>query len=128
MKNNMYIGKSYLRDGLFMINVLFIILNNSKNKVSFVTYILKSSNLWHHKIRHANLNFACKLMNLSLLSSIHFYANNKCEICVEAKLAKTPFHLVERNTTHLELIHNDIFALNFVQTKGDKKRFHYFYR
>lgn len=62
-------------------------------------------------------------MNLSLMHLLKFVPNKKCEICIEMKLAKIPFHLVQRNTTPLELIHNDIYDLKFVQTRVEKKYF-----
>lgn len=52
---------------------------------------------------------------------MHFKNERKCEICVEAKLAKAPFYSVERTTTPLELIHTAMCDLKFVQTRGDKK-------
>ena len=38
--------------------------------------------------------------------------NHKCETCVEAKLTRSSFHLVERNTKPLSLIH--IYANKYV--------------
>lgn len=57
-------------------------------------------------------------MNLSLLPNMHFN-DGKWEICVDAKLAKTQSHLIERSTTPLEIIHKDICYLKLVQTRGD---------
>lgn len=66
-------------------------------------------------------------MNLSLLPILKFDPNHKCKICVEAKLDKTLFHSVQRNTPS-KLIHSDIYYLKFVQTRGEKKEaIHYFY-
>lgn len=72
IKNNMYVDKDYVKDGLFKMNVLTIVLNNSRNKISSSAYILELSNLWHHSLGHANFNSICKSMNLSLLPSMHF--------------------------------------------------------
>ena len=60
-------------------------------------------------------------MNLSPSFSIDF--KHKCEVCVETKMAKPPFHSIERNTEPLDLIHSDICDLNFVQTRGGKRYF-----
>lgn len=117
IKNNMYVGKCCVKYGLFKINVLTIVSNNSMNKISFSAYILESSNLLHHKLGHANFTFMCKLMNLSLLLSMHFNANKKCGICVEAKLAKESFHSIKRSTTTSKLIHTNLCDLKFIQTK-----------
>lgn len=59
-------------------------------------------------------------MNLSLLPILKFDPNHKCKICVEAKLDKTLFHSVQKNTPS-KLIHSDIYYLKFVQTRGEKK-------
>ena len=47
----------------------------------------------------------------------------KCEICVEAKLAKNLFHSIDRNTEPLGLIHSDLCDLKFAPTRGRKKYF-----
>ena len=70
-----------------------------------------------------NSNSLCKLRNLNLWSNFHINPNHKYETCVEAKLAKAPFHSIERNIELLELIHSDIYDLKFVQTNGGKKYF-----
>lgn len=54
---------------------------------------------------------------------MHFNTNEKCEICVEAKMVKVPFYSIERNTTSLELIHTDTCDLKFVQIKCGQKYF-----
>ena len=87
----------------------------------------ESSILWHDRLGHVNYNSLRKLMNLDLLPKCHIDHNIKCQICVEAKLIKTPFHTVERSSKPLDLIHSDICDLNFMQTRGGKKYFYYFY-
>ena len=62
-------------------------------------------------------------MNLDLLPKCHIDHNIKCQICVEAKLTKTPFYTVERSSEPLDLIHSDLCDLKFVQTRGGKKYF-----
>ncbi|RVW39323.1 Retrovirus-related Pol polyprotein from transposon TNT 1-94 [Vitis vinifera] len=53
------------------------------------------------------------LVSGSMLSKNGFNIDfkHKCEVCVEAKMAKPPFHSIERNTEPLELIHSDICDL-----------------
>jgi len=48
---------------------------------------------------------------------------HKCEICVEAKLTRSSFQRIERNTEPLDLVHSDICDLKFVQTRGGNKYF-----
>ena len=63
--------------------------------------------------------------NLSLsatyIPSFQIDSKHKCEICVEAKLTRSSFQTIERNTEPLELIHNDVCDLKFVQTRGGNK-------
>ena len=47
----------------------------------------------------------------------------KCETCVEAKLTRSSFKRVERNTKVLDLIHTDICNLKFAPTRGGNKYF-----
>ena len=70
-----------------------------------------------------NLNAINRLINLELIPETHVETHKRCEVCVEAKMAKLPFHAVERNTTPLELIHTDVCDLKFVQTRGGKTYF-----
>lgn len=77
-------------------------------------------------IRTCKFKLCIYVNKLSLLPSMHFNINNKCKICAKAKLAKTLFYLVERSTTPLELVHNDICNLKSVQIRGGKS-FYYFY-
>ena len=48
----MYVGKGYLSNGLFKMNVMtvFPIIDNNKS-TSFV-YMLESSNVWHGRLCH----------------------------------------------------------------------------
>lgn len=45
-KSGMYVGKWYMSDGLFRINVMTIVSNKNKS----FAYILESSNLWHRRL------------------------------------------------------------------------------
>ena len=58
---------------------------------------------------------------MNLLPSFSIYFKHKCEVCVEAKMAKPLFHSIEKNIEPLDLIHNDICDLKFVQTRVGKR-------
>ena len=118
-KSGMYVGKGYTTDGLFKLNVMTIV--NNKNKSS--AYLLESSNLWHGRLGHVNYDTLRRLINLDHIPSFHINSNHKCEICVEAKLTRSSFQTIERNTEPLELIHTDVCDLKFVQTRGGNKYF-----
>ena len=91
----------------------------NKNNTSFA-YILES-NLWHGRLWHINFDPLRKLIGLDYIPKFEIDHNHKCEICVEAKLTKAPFKLVERKIVPLELIHTDVCDLKFVQTREGKK-------
>ena len=60
---------------------------------------------------------------MNLILRMDLKEHGKCQICIEAKLTRTPFKNVERSSQPLDLIHTDICDLKFVQTRGDKKYF-----
>ena len=118
-KSGMYVGKGYVSDGLFKLNVMTIINKNNQSSV----YLLESSNLWHGRLGHVNYDTLRRLINLDHIPSFQIDSKHKCEICVEAKLTRSSFQTIERNTEPLELIHSDVCDLKFVQTRGGNKYF-----
>jgi len=63
-----------------------------------------------------------KMQNMNLIPK--FKTNQeKCEVCVHAKLSKTPSPRVERTIEPLGLIHTDLYDLKYVQTRNGKKYF-----
>ena len=116
-KNGVYVGKRYLVNGLSKMNVMTFLRDFNYNKASFLAYLLESFNLWHDKLGHVKFSSLHKLRNSNLLPNFHINPNHKWKTCVEAKLAKAPFHYIEMNTKPLELIDSDIYDLRFEQTK-----------
>ena len=102
-KSGIYVGKGYMSNGLFKMNVMTI-LSDFNNKNTSSAYMLESSNIWHGRLGHVNFDTLRKLMNLELLPKFKIDANHKCEICVESKLTGASFHNIERSTEPLELI------------------------
>ena len=119
-KSGIYVGKGYMSNGLFKMNVMTIV-SDFNNKNTSSAYMLESSNIWHGRLRHANFDTLCKLMNLELLPKFNIDANHKCETCVESKLTRASFQNIERSTEPLEIIHSDTCDLKYVQTRGGKK-------
>ena len=113
-KFGMYVGKGYVSDGLFKLNVMAIINKNNQSSV----YLLESSNLWHGRLGHINYNTLRRLINLDHIPSFQIDSKHKCEICVETKLTRSSFQTIERNMEPLELIHSDVCDLKFVQIRG----------
>ena len=117
-KSGIYVGKGYMRNGLFKMNVMTIV-SDFNNKNTSSAYMLESSNIWHGRLGHVNFDTLCKLMNLELLPKLNIDANHKCETCVQSKLTRASFQNIEP----LELIHIDTCDLKYVQTRGGKKYF-----
>ena len=116
-KSGIYLGKGYMSNGLFKMNVMPIV-SDFKYKNTSSAYMLEFSNIWHGRLGHVNFDTLHKLMNLELLPKFNIDANHKCEICVESKLPRSSFQNIERSTEPLELIHSDTCNLKYVQTRG----------
>ena len=107
-KNGMYVGKGYISNGLFKMNVMTIVppIKNIYNKNTSSAYMLESSNVWHGRLRHVNYDTLRRLINMECLPNFKLDPNHKCEICVESKLTRTSFQSIERSSEPLELIHS----------------------
>ena len=60
-KNEIFAGKSYDNDGLFLLNVNQVI---NENGSSSCTYLVDSINAWHGKLGHLNLSYIKKTKNM----------------------------------------------------------------
>ena len=89
-KSGIYVGKGYVSNGLFKMNVMTIV-SDFNNKNTSSSYMLESSNIWH-----VNFDTLRELMNLDLLPKFKIDANHKCEIRVESKLTRSSFHNIEK--------------------------------
>ncbi|KZV48684.1 hypothetical protein F511_26132 [Dorcoceras hygrometricum] len=118
-KNGMYVGRGYVSDGLFKLNVMAI--KPKVNKVNPSAYLLESPYLWHGRLGHVNYDTIHRLINLKNIPTFQIYKSHKCEICVEAKQTRSSFKTIERNTEPLDLIHTDVCDLKGVQTRGGNK-------
>ena len=124
-KNGKYVGKGYMSNGLFKMNVMIVVppIKNINNKNTSSAYMLESSNVWHGRLGHVNYDTLHRLINMECLPRFQIDPNHKCEICVESKLTRTSFQSIERCSEPIELIHSDICDLKFIQTRGGKKYF-----
>ena len=53
-----------------------------------IFFAMGHENIWHNKLRHVNIESLSKFVQLNYLSKLNFdNNNNKCQICVEAKLS-----------------------------------------
>ena len=67
---------------------------------------------------HVNFNSIKKMINLNLIPKSSFDTTSKCEICVQDKYVRTPFHSITRNSDPLELIHSDVCDSNRVSPEA----------
>ena len=65
-KSGIYVGKGYMSDGIFKMNVMTVV-SNFNNKNTSSTYMIESSNIWHGKLGHVNFDTMRKLMKLELM-------------------------------------------------------------
>ena len=122
-KSGMYVGKGYLGNGLFKMNVMTTFPSIYNNKGTSSVYMLKSSNVWHGRLGHVNYHILHRLINLNLLPKFEIDFDHKCKTCVEAKIARASFKSVERKTKPLDLIHSDVCDMKSIQTRDGKKYF-----
>ena len=105
-KSGMFVGKGYALNGMFKMNV---IASNNMNKASTSSaYMLECSNVWHGRLGHVNYNSIRRLIKLDYIPKFDIDSNHKCPTCVEAKLTRSSFHTIERNTKPLDLIHTNV--------------------
>jgi hypothetical protein len=71
-KSGMFVGKEYLCDDLFKINILTIITNDENNNKIISSYLFESCDVWHSRLNHLNYNFMQRLTNHELLLRIIF--------------------------------------------------------
>ncbi|KAL8132042.1 hypothetical protein AgCh_007799 [Apium graveolens] len=120
-KSGIFVGKGYLTDGLFKLNVMSVKDKNEMKNSS--AYLLESPNLWHARLGHVNYDTLRHLSAKEYIPKLTIDSKHKCETCVEAKLKRSSFKRVERNTKVLDLIHSDICDLKFAPTRGGNKYF-----
>ena len=95
-KKGVYLGKGYVKDGLVKFNVMTVLPKIPKavvpkvsmNEKSFA-YVVESSLIWHERLGHVNYKSIGRLMNMNLIPKCKLN-KDKCEVCVQAKLTKTP--------------------------------------
>lgn len=120
-KGGMYVGKGYLSDGLFKLNVVTVV-NKSAGNSSASVYLLDSNDLWHAKMGHVNYRSLYRMMNLGLLPKQNLNNNkrSKCEVCVESKYSRHSYKSVEKSNVLLGLIHSDLCDFQSIPSRGRK--------
>ena len=117
-KNNLFIGKGYVCDGLFKLNVQLEV-----HEVSPNVFNVESCNVWHGRLEHISLKKIKRMMDLNFIPKSKLDFKHKCEVCVQAKQTRKPHKSVERNTHLLELIHSDACYSSRPYTRAGNKYF-----
>ena len=68
MKNGMYVGKRYMTNGLFKMNVMTVKHDFNNNKASTFVYLIESFTLWHDRLGQVNNKTLKRLINMNLLT------------------------------------------------------------
>ena len=89
-KNNVFIGKGYVCDGLFKLNNV-----SSLNKISKV-FNVETSDIWHKRLGHINMKKIRRMMDLGLVPSALVSFKHKCEIN-ESKGIETSMKFTDLN-------------------------------
>ena len=76
-ESGMYVGKGYLSNDLFKMNVMTVFPTIDNNKSTSSVYMLELSNVWHGKLGHANYYTLDRLINLNLLPKFKIDFNHK---------------------------------------------------
>ena len=91
-KGGMYVGKGYLVDGLFKLNVM---VTNDNNKDKVFAYMVDSYNLWHSRLGHVNSRSLYIMVHLGIIPKFEIDFKKKCEVCVESKFSRQSYKYVQ---------------------------------
>ncbi|KAK9147563.1 hypothetical protein Scep_006320 [Stephania cephalantha] len=106
-KGCMFIGKGYLTEGLFKLNI--VIVNDTGNKMIVSAYMIESFDIWHARLGHVNNKLIHKMVHLNMLPKFKIDLKHKCEVCAESKFVRQTFKSVHlRSSELLDLIHSDL--------------------
>ncbi|OMO54671.1 Integrase, catalytic core [Corchorus capsularis] len=116
-KNNVLVGKGYCNQGLFVLNIVNVIMNGN---ASSSAYMVDSMDLWHARLGHVSISYIKKMQSLGLISNLGKLFD-KCLICAETKLTKKTCASVNRETELLGLIHTDLGDMKQCMFRGGKQ-------
>ena len=103
-KNNVFVGKGYCNQGLFVLKISNVINKNTSSSAYLIDFI----DLWHARLGYVNVSYINKMQSLGIISGFSNSKFDKCPICAETKINKKTCHSVTRETDLLNLIHFDL--------------------
>ena len=116
-KNNIFVGKGFCNQGLFVLNIFEVINGNASSSA----YLVYSYDRWQARLGHVSSGYIKKMQTLALINNIDYSGLSKCQICDTSKQTRKTCGSVTRETTLLELIHYDLGDLKKTMTRGGKK-------
>ena len=116
-KNNVFVGKGFCNQRLFVLNISEIM---NEKSYSFA-YLVYSYDIWHARLGHVSSGYIKKMQSLGFIINIDYSCLSKCQIYVTSKLTKKTCGSVFRETKLLELVHYDLGDLKQNMNRGDKK-------
>ena len=119
-KNNVFIGKGYVCEGLIKLNVSPNLINN---EISPIVLNTENSSLWHERLGHVNYGTIQRMINKGLLPNHNIKERTKCEKCAQCKHTRKAFSNIARDSSLLELIHSDVCDSGKVLTRGGRRYF-----
>ena len=116
-KINIFVGKGFCNQGLFLLSISEIINGNASSSA----YLVDFYDIWHAKLGHMSSGYIKKMKTLDLINNIDYSGLSKCQICATSKLTRKTCASMTRETKLLELIHSDLRDLKQTMTRGGKK-------
>ena len=83
-KNNIFVGKGFCNQGLFVLSISEVINGNA----SSFAYLVDSYDIWHAGLGHVSSGYIKKMQTLGLINNIDYSGLSKCQICVTSKQTK----------------------------------------
>ena len=82
-KNNVFVGKGFCNQGLFMLSISEVM-----DETSFSAYLVDSYDILHARLRHVSSRYITKMQTLGLINNIDYSGISKCQICDTSKLTR----------------------------------------
>ncbi|KAH9726106.1 hypothetical protein KPL70_008133 [Citrus sinensis] len=114
-KGGTFVGKRYMYEGMFKLNI------NNMNVSS--AYMVDSLSLWHNRLGHVNVRRLHDMANLELIPKHENDMHEKCKVCAQTKITRSPFPKIEKTSSLLHLIRSDVCDMHSNPSKGGKKYF-----
>ena len=81
-KNNVFVGKGFCNQGLFVLSIYEVMNGNSFS----LAYLVDSYDVRHARSGHVSSGCINKIQSLGLINKIDYSCLSKCQICVTSKL------------------------------------------